>query len=362
LADRYPAPLIVASKRVEDALITDGYTGQTAHYNALRGRNDWEQCKTVIIAGPEIPPPAAIEAKARAYAANDPDARPFQSIGAGKWHKEARALRMGHNGGPEMIDVACHPDPWAERVLRQVRDAEIMQAIDRIRLIYNVNPKTVIILAPVVLDITVNDVVPWAELKTGGTRIERAKAQSGVMPLSKRAARDLFPELWQSDGAAQRDTAFMGEMVKSLLDQNPIDISFIGFWSNKGARLIQYKPALKKGQKRAQIHSALVWADTADEARATLESLTGPLQAFSEVSGWIDARDALQDSIEARAERVAIAEIEGGLSRADADRIADGQEIVPIAPPANSDAPLPIVPFRIETHPPPVRREVGGVP
>ena len=367
LADRYPVPLIVASKRVEDAFIADGYTGRTAHYNALRGRNDWEQCETVIIAGPEIPPPAAIEAKARAYAANDPNAGPFQSIGAGKWHKEARALRLGHNGGSEMIDVSCHPDPWAERVLKQVRDAEIMQAIDRIRLIYNVNPKTVIILAPVVLDITVNEVVPWAELKTGGTRIERAKAQSGVVPLSKHTARDLFPSIWQSDGAAQRDTAFIGEMVKSLLDQTPISISLIGKWSNKSARLIEYKPALKKGQKRAQTHRALVWAETADEARAKLESLTGPLQAFAEVAGWIEARDALQDSIDARAERVAIAEIDGGLSRADAERIADGQELLLIAAKASTDAPLHVVPFRIETHFPsigsePDRKKVGAVP
>jgi hypothetical protein len=377
VAERNPSPLIVASKRVRDAFISDGITTPTAHYKALRGRNDWEKCETVIIAGPEIPPPAAIEEKARSYAANDPTAAPFKSIGTGRWHKEVRALRM-RNGTPQMIEVVCHPYPWAERILRQARDTEIMQAIDRVRLIYNAEPKNVIIMAPVVLDITVDEVVQWSDFKTGGSRIERAIAQSGVVPLSKRTAPLLHPDLWKADGTAQRDMALASDLVKSLLDQNPISISLIGKWSIKSARLCTYKAALKKGQKRAHSHDVLIWADTAEEARAKLESLTGPLQAFAEVEGWIAARDAAQDALDDWEERAARLEYSEGYTQQDAERIASGlppvpprpeigPDVVPI-PDAPTQEPAPVVPFRIETHysdrpeQPPPRRTAGAVP
>jgi hypothetical protein len=377
VATRYPAPLIVASKRVKEAMIADGITAETAHYKALRGRNDWEDCQTVLIAGPQTPPARAIEAKARAYAGNDPTAAPFQSIGDDRWHNEARALRMNHNGGPQMIEVDCHPDPWAERVLRQTRDAEIMQAIDRVRLIYGTDPKTVIIMAAVVLDITIDEVVTWADLKAGGSRIERARATGGVISLHKREACTLYPEIWKSEGTAQRDMAEMDILVKSLLDQTVISISLITKWSIKDARLCEYKTRLKKGRTRATTHRALVWADTAEEARAKLESLTGPLQAFAEVEGWIAARDAAQDALDDWEERAARLEYSEGYTQQDAERIASGlppvpprpeigPDVVPI-PDAPTQKPAPVVPFRIETHysdrpAPPPRRTAGAVP
>lgn len=325
LVARQPSPLTVASARVEAALVEDGISGETAHYQALRGRNDWEECETIIAAGPEIKPPFAVEAIARAYAANDPDAAPFQSIGESKWPKEARALRMADNTTSHMIEVVCHPDPWAERVLRQMVDAEILQALDRIRLIHNADPKRVIVLAPVVLDLTVNEVVPWSEMKAGGDRVERARDSAGVLPLSKHAACKLLPDLWKSSGTAQRDVSVVDELVKSLMDQNPNNILLFGKWSVKSARLCEYQETLKPGQKRARRHRALIWADTPEDARSKLEALTGPLREFSEVLGWIEARDAAQDELDALQERAAIAEFEGGETRSDAERIAQGK-------------------------------------
>jgi hypothetical protein len=169
--------------------------------------------------------------------------------------------------------------------------------------------------------------------------------------------------------------AEMDILVKSLLDQTVISISLITNWSIKDARLCEYKTPLKKGRTRATTHSALIWADTPEEARAKLESLTGPLSSFSEVEGWIAARDAAQDTLDEWEERAARFEYGEGYTRQDAERIASGlppvptrpesgPDIVPIPPPANTPAAPDVCEwprrFVIATEPPP-RRAAGAV-
>jgi hypothetical protein len=57
--------------------------------------------------------------------------------------------------------VSVHPDPRVQAVVEQPREAEMLQAIDRLRLIHTEKRKTVYILCSVPLDIPVDELVTW---------------------------------------------------------------------------------------------------------------------------------------------------------------------------------------------------------
>ena len=73
--------------------------------------------------------------------------------------------------------------------------------------------------------------------------------------------------------------------------------------------LIEYTSTPKEGG-RGRARQALVWAASADEARAKVEALTGPLKAFALVDGWKEAVEAAELAVDLQAERAAIQEIE----------------------------------------------------
>ena len=361
---RHAGALIGSTARVESALketfANAGIKADTAHFSALRGRNTWENAPAVFLVGPEEPPATALEPIARAFAGADPATHIFQSIGAERYPLETRYLRTADKSATG-VDVSHHPDPWVERVLVQTRDAEALQLIDRARLIYNAEPKQVFILAPVVLDLTVNEVVQWRDFKAGGSRIARAIEQGGVVPLSRGPLRAMYPSLWNSNGAAQRDGQSVSDLVTCLSDHSVNNTILFTEWSLKSALLIDYKSAPEKG-KRMRTQRALVWAASVEQAKERLEALIGPVQHVEAVTGWVDARNNAADDIEAREDRLRrIMDYEQvGIDAA--IRIADGTETpAPICEWSRNVAtiaPTAPAPLRIETNlePPPLAR------
>jgi hypothetical protein len=61
-------------------------------------------------------------------------------------------------------------------VVEQAREAEMLQAIDRLRLIHSPRKKTVVILCNIPLDIPVDELVTWKQL-TGDRRLSDALAE-----------------------------------------------------------------------------------------------------------------------------------------------------------------------------------------
>lgn len=268
LIDARPGAAVIGSKAVIAALGRDK-SPDAAHFGAIRGRNDLERDRVLII-GREEPRALAVEEVARAFASDEPEE--FQT---GPYEDEPRGLRMA-DGSSKAIEVRTLPDPWSVRILRQIREAEIEQAIDRARLIHNAEPKRVEILSPVALDITVGRALSWAEFKAGGTRIERAIETARVVPLSARQMRAHFPEIWTRDAAAQADVEAL-----RLTFRFPSNIYLLGKRNDKETGLYAYKVEPKQGG-RAREHRAIVFAPP-EEARAVLEALTGPLRSFERV-------------------------------------------------------------------------------
>jgi hypothetical protein len=267
MASLKPKSLLVAPKQalaaLEDRIPP---TVATAHFGALRGRNDWEGCDEIVLLRADQPAPAAVERIARAFAATDPG--PFKSLGKSKYPTEQRGIRT-RSGPAHPVEVAHHPDPWGDRVLRQIRDAEMIQAIDRLRLIFRTRPVNIVVLASVALDMTVDVIRSFAEFAAGGSRVERALRDVKVVPLERLEAARLLPGIWSYPDAAKRDLALFGQSLnKGLFRLCP----------NRDLVRVAYAIAPAPGGRK-RIHQAIV-AGSATEARALLEVLTGPLDHF----------------------------------------------------------------------------------
>src|SRR6516162_4537510 len=80
------------------------------------------------------------------------------------------------DGSTKAAVVATHPDPRVQAVVEQTRESEMLQAIDRLRLIHNEKRKTVYILCSISLGLSVDELVTWKEL-TGDRRLRDALAE-----------------------------------------------------------------------------------------------------------------------------------------------------------------------------------------
>jgi hypothetical protein len=180
------------------------------------------------------------------------------------------ALRDGNNEAGERLRSS---DPRVEALVEQGREAEMIQAIDRLRLIHSPREKTVVILCNIPLDIPVDELVTWREL-VGDNRLAAALEtcdENGweALPLEPGELTRLFPELWGTEKAAER-----------WLGNNPLDpfISIIRLWGVIAA----YRPAGRRGR----------WS------RALVRHEADPQSALAEVlgvpAGDIRVRDRLE--------------------------------------------------------------------
>src|SRR5262249_29593258 len=106
-----------------------------------------------------------LETKTRALFYKDP--RPIACLEpneSGKLilPKEKRAYRT-QGCRTQEVDIEVHPDPLCALILHQIREAEVVQAIDRARLIHRATDKPcrVLVLTNVVLPLTVHAFATW---------------------------------------------------------------------------------------------------------------------------------------------------------------------------------------------------------
>jgi hypothetical protein len=106
------------------------------------------------------------------------------------------------------VEVSVHPDPRVQAVVEQAREAEMLQAIDRLRLIHADRRKTVYILCKIPLDMPVDWLVTWKQLiadnRLGKAVVKCEERGWDAPPLAPKELTRLFPELWKSEPAARR--------------------------------------------------------------------------------------------------------------------------------------------------------------
>jgi hypothetical protein len=187
--------LLVSYKAAIEALLDDLPPHvATAHFGALRGLNSFEHCETVVVMGREQPSPQVIEALTRPFCADNP--APFLPVG--DYVAQTRGRRMRNPEAFNLIEVQVHFDARCQTVLEQIREAEMVQAIDRVRPVFN--RRKIFVLNNLPLDLTVDRALTWSELRPG--KFVLAFAREGVLPLSARDLGHCFPDLWRSEKAA----------------------------------------------------------------------------------------------------------------------------------------------------------------
>jgi hypothetical protein len=212
--------LVVTNKRVRCALTGEDEErrlpigeefreADIAHFGNLRGSNEFEYHDTVIILGRDEPSVRDAEQRAMAiwYDTKEPILCLPDVAGRVKYRKRRRRY-LTRNGHRQSATVSVHPDPRVQAVVEQAREAEMLQAIDRLRLIHTKKRKTVYILCSIPLDIPIDELVTWKQL-IGDRRLSDALAECdarrwGALPLAPRVLTRLFPQLWETAKAAER--------------------------------------------------------------------------------------------------------------------------------------------------------------
>jgi hypothetical protein len=236
------------------------------HYGNIRGTDDYKDFDTVIDGGREQPRVDAIEAQARALFADDPE----PLILTGELMEVTRGYRM-RDGSSVSGKVMVHVDPRVQAVLEQVRERGSGQTIDRLRLIHCLNPKRVIELSNVVLDLTVDRLTTWKEIMP--SRLEQAAARGPAVPLSATELHRCFPVLWTSTCVAKFDlqrkvNGEISHIEEFLYGKSP-------YLDRSGHLKVFYRRLGQKGRASP----AIIRADAGDP-RAALESVVGPVTWF----------------------------------------------------------------------------------
>ena len=201
--------LIAAPKAVEEAFAADhpDAAAAVAHFGALRGRNAWEGCESAVVLGQTALSVADVEDLARGYLARDPQAFisyaepvpadwPVQG-----WPFRCTRMRRMRDGSVWPVEVAIHPDPRVQAVYEQVREAECLQAADRVRPVFN--RRKLVLLNSLVLDVTYDRIMPHRELAAGGTRWEQAMAATGIVPLGPADLHRMHPAIFKTESIAR---------------------------------------------------------------------------------------------------------------------------------------------------------------
>lgn len=285
IIDSQPGGFVAAPLPVLNALgdMPDHITG---HYGALRGRNMAKDCETGIVIGRNLPRVRDVEKIARAFAVAIN--RPFEKLPEPKqnepdlWPRRDEGLRMADNTA-HPVSVEYHPDETAQAVLRQIRDAEATQAIDRVRAMFT--PKRLIFISASLPDVTFTKVAKLDDMAKGGTRLERI-AKRGVITLSRSETLRLFPDVYSSKSVISRDTEYQGltgQIGRDLLVfQHVLKNYLVHNGTLKEIAVLARYKCRPKGTGRGaatQQHTAIVFAP-AHQARDKLEALTGGLEAF----------------------------------------------------------------------------------
>jgi hypothetical protein len=241
LAARYPRLAIFTTKRIRceitgedrkgrlpEFALMPGTTARIGHYGNLRGSDQFKDCDAIVILGREQPNVADVEdaMKALFYDTTLPlkFVKAIRTTRAGvaeRDYKTAyRPYRM-RDGSVQKAEVQVHPDPRGQALLERGRESEMIQALDRARLIHHEGPpKPVFILCSIPLPgVEVDRLVTWKEL-VGPEWLHRcvdavAAGGKNALPLSAAWLATRFPEEFRSPKAAERALA-NGRVVETL--------------------------------------------------------------------------------------------------------------------------------------------------
>ena len=216
-----------------------------AHFGSLRGTNEYEKRSVIFITGRNQPPLDDIDRQARAV---------FGNSGCPLSHDDLEALpteqveywlsdRSPHK--PSAITRSAFSDPRTEAIQGQIREAETVQAIARLRLVRADYQKRVFLLSNLPVEMPVDHLIGFSDLMPDKLEMELIKR--GNVPLTRKGLLALRPDLELSDEAAKK-------VVQRSKASNPKSLLFT---LPTLVRTSTMMATFKAGNQRKTIHSHL---------------------------------------------------------------------------------------------------------
>jgi Bifunctional DNA primase/polymerase, N-terminal len=244
LAARYSNLVVITTKRIRRAItgeepgklheFCEAHGARIGHYGNLRGSNAFKDCDALVILGRQQPTPEEIEDEAKAYWYDTPTPlKLIKPVNGKRFYQEARRPYLMRDGSEAEGRVQLHPDPRCQAVLAMSRENEMVQALDRARLIWCDKPKDVFILCDIPLPgVEIDRLVPWDVLR-GADRLRQALAAceagaKNALPLVSTYLSATFPELWKTEKAAERWLENSPEIKYLFSNPHPSNIQTIG--------------------------------------------------------------------------------------------------------------------------------------
>ncbi len=179
------SPLVVGNKDLCEFLrdhpkLDSGVA--VAHFKSLRGSNAFEDRSVVFITGRNQPPIDGIEQQARAVfggsgnplSYDDKENLPLDQVDY--W----MSARSPHS--PAAMTVPSFSDPRIEAVQKQIREAETVQAIARLRLVWADYQKRVFLLSNLPVEMPLDHLIEFNDLMPD--MLEMELIRTGDLPLS----------------------------------------------------------------------------------------------------------------------------------------------------------------------------------
>jgi hypothetical protein len=235
---------------------------ETGNFGGLAGLDRWREAAGLICIGRPVPSPNAMETAAGVISGFP--AVVVSGKGHSRWYeRRTGGIRLADGSGIA-VDHDWHPDSMAEALRWQSCEANLIQAIGRLRALRREPsaPFFVDIISDVPLPVTVDEVVRWDQASPGRWA---EMAEAGVLLDSPADIETAFPALAPSRKIA-RDLA-----AGLTLAQTSIENLLIGVRANVTA--FEYKPAARRPPAKA-----LVLPHGPADLKTWLEERLGPIE------------------------------------------------------------------------------------
>ena len=200
-ARQHKTLLVVAQLEVKEALRDLGPLPDNVsmeHFNALRGRDEYRDHEAAIIVGRPAPPRNSVELLTEALHIDNDDVKDIVQPPEG-FYGEPKRLPMKDGTFKEIPTAESHPDPHVRSMMRQLCDAEVVQAVGRLRL-YDRTPDTMAYLyvfGQIDTGLMIDHHKEWNEFKSTSAE------QVGIITQSRHLC-DLIGERVGRSGSAVR--------------------------------------------------------------------------------------------------------------------------------------------------------------
>ncbi|MGQ0495432.1 DEAD/DEAH box helicase family protein (plasmid) [Komagataeibacter intermedius] len=200
-----------------------------AHFGNLRGKDQWKNTNCNVVLGRNEPPVSGLEDTARAVFYKSPSEIVFIDANedGNKFLPRKPENIPTKTGGIHTVNVSYHPDRNVDRILRQIRESELTQAIGRARPIHRDRPLEIIIATNVPVPGLIPDRACTYEQFIGSRSFECL--MDGLLPQESQTAHELFPETFRTSSSLQsirKRFDLLMELMKTYQAHNLYEVAY----------------------------------------------------------------------------------------------------------------------------------------